>query len=317
MRNLSWYQIKCMQSPISKDILIIGFGNQARAWAMNLRDSGWNVSIALRMNSNSIQKVKNLNFPITELEKKTSFKLVAMLTPDHTHLKILQDYQDNFSNETHFIFAHGYSLSYDNLKANFKNFNFSLLAPKAIASELRFRFESKDGLGAVYESNSEEIIKTLASDLGITHLTKSNALNETVADLFSEQTILCALLPYGALESFNLLIEKGIEPEVAYFECWFEVKLIVDTMVKMGPEKFFEMISPNALIGSQIGKSLFFDETYKKNLNDCFDNIASGSFNEDLAKINIDELKSEVNEFWSRQQLSKTHNELAQKLYTR
>jgi ketol-acid reductoisomerase len=191
------------------------------------------------------------------------------------------------------------------------------LAPKAIASELRFRFESKDGLGAVYQSENEALIKSIAQDLGITHLTKTSAKNETLADLFSEQTILCSLLPYGALESFNHLVENGIEPEVAYFECWFEVKLIVDTMIKMGPEKFFEMISPNALIGSEIGRTLFFDEAFKKKLSDCYSNITSGHFDEDVSKIDIDELKKSVKTFWQNEQLNTIHNELSPKLYIR
>ena len=303
---------------IMKKLAVIGFGNQAKAWALNLRDSGWEIEIGLRPNSVSAQKVEALGFKSFDLTIKTDHKLFAVLIPDEQHAETVEKLNQLNSQAT-YIFAHGFSLLYTDIKD--LDCSHILLAPKAIASELRYEYETKGKSGGVYsfeylkDSKQEPLILELAADLGLTSLHLASVRDETIADLFSEQTLLCSTLPYAALASFNKLRENGISSEVAFFECWHEVKLIANTMVKLGPEKFFDLISPNALIGSEIGRSSFFNSEYDKKLDDILAHIEQGSFKKDLENVSFSDTKKDILDFWKQQELTHVHNKLSKNLY--
>lgn len=304
---------------VIKKFTIIGFGNQAKAWALNLRDSGITVSIGLRIDSSSHQAVKeaglkSFDFTTTILPTRE----FALLTPDHTHKEILAQLARLNSQATCF-YAHGFSMMKNQFFAIVPHFEHILLAPKSIASELRFRFETKQNLTAFYSleflTNTKfSYVKELASNLGIHHLHTTSFDEETKADLFSEQTILCSLLPYGILESYNLLIKNGYNKELAFFECFYESKLIIDTLFKIGPKDFFNLISPNALIGSERGKELIFDENFREKLNTILNQIESREFNEIIDKTDYQNLKNEVNTYWEQQSLSLTYQQLREQL---
>jgi ketol-acid reductoisomerase len=312
-----------------KQVVIIGYGSQAKAWARNLRDSGWRVNIALRPESLSIDLVKTdeftyINISSHEISKETLF---VVLTPDDSHLDILTKLKGLAPEDSIFLYAHGYSCTQHSFFESFPHWNHILLAPKAIASEVRFQYETKGKLGAVLSLEGikehpslkeiEITVRTLATDLGITAGPYIGSFkDETYADLFSEQTLLCSLLPYGALHSYNALREKGISKEIAYLECWMEVKLIADTMVKLGPQKFFDLISPNALIGGEKAQKLIFDKVYQETLKKLLDDIWSEKFFEEVDQTNIQELKSRVNKFWSKEELSQTHEDMGPELFT-
>jgi ketol-acid reductoisomerase len=303
-----------------KEIAIIGFGNQAKAWALNLRDSGWKVSIGLRPSSSSIELCTSLGFDYFNFQEKSSHSTFAVLTPDDTHALVVESISK--TNDTaDFIYAHGFALVYAEVLTKYPNHNHILLAPKAIASELRYQYEIKGKNGGVYsfealkDNSKKEFFLTMGHELGLTSLHEATIEDETKADLFSEQSLLCSSLPYAALYSYKQLREKGISKEVAYFECWYEVKLIADTLIKIGPEKFFDLISPNALIGSEIGKSVLFDDNYKKKLNDIYEHINSGEFNKQLEHVNIDTVRSDIIKFWKNEELTQVHNQLKSELF--
>lgn len=303
-----------------KSIAIIGFGNQAKAWSLNLRDSGWKVKIGLRPTSSSISKAKELGLETFDYTKANDQINFAILTPDDTHFDIVQDIAKQNSKAT-FIYAHGFGMHYTNLLKDFSQANHLLLAPKAIASELRFQYETGGKNGGVYsfEGVSSEEVKNwaleLGKDLGLNSLHEATIADETKADLFSEQSLLCSVLPYAALYSFKQLREAGISKEVAYFECWYEVKLIVDTLIKIGPEKFFRLISPNALIGSEIGRSAIFSDQYFIALNNIYNHINSGEFEKQLQNINIDQVRKDVLDLWKNEELTHLHNEMQKELF--
>lgn len=313
--------LRCLEIHMKKELIIIGFGNQAKAWSQNLRDSNYKIKIFLREGSSSVELTEKMGFELATIEDLKQAHKLAILTPDDTHTEILTNLENILPESATIIYAHGFSLTYDKIAERFKQFNHVLLAPKAIASELRFQFECKGGLGGVYsfefindESLKKEIL-TLGNDLGLNILNESTFEQETVADLFSEQSLLCSTLPYSALKSFNKLIQNGIDPEVAYFECWYELKLIVDTLVKIGPYQFFKLISPNALLGSEIGKNVFYDMEYDKKLDDMLQNIKSGVFVNSIKDINFNEIKSDVLEFWKNQEINKLHDHLKNDLF--
>ena len=195
--------------------------------------------------------------------------------------------------------------------------NFALLAPKAIAGEVRRRYLQKEKLGAclsVEPGPQEEFLRSLASKLGLTSLFPSTFKEEAHADLFSEQSLLCSALPYMALYSYNKLREKGHSKEVAYMECWMEVKLIADTMVDMGPEAFFNLISPMALTGGELARKQLFDQDYFDKLEQIYRNIDSGEFFVRTDRTDFEQTRKDVLAFWKKQELTQTFNELKDKL---
>jgi ketol-acid reductoisomerase len=296
------------------EITIIGFGNQARAWALNLRDSNLKVFIGLRKSSISLSVAKDLGFSTFCFEEeKIPTSNFALLIPDSSHQSALETISKLNSN-INCVDAHGYSLSKFNLQSLYPNLNHILLAPKSIASELRFLYETKGNLTGFYSlefAPNVELaeIKMIAQNLGMKNLYPTSFLEETQADLFSEQTILCSLLPYGILESFNTLVNKGYSKELAFYECFYEAKLILDTIFKVGPKDFFNLISPNALIGSQIGKDLLIDDAFKEKLRVLLQNIENDTFQDQIKSTDIDQLRNNISSFWKDQTLSKTYDE--------
>ncbi|MDD0854072.1 NAD(P)-binding domain-containing protein [Halobacteriovorax sp. GB3] len=303
-------------------VAIIGLGSQAKAWALNLKDSGRDVFIILRDKSPSHELARSMGLKTLSFEDElNSFDLIVMLTPDHIQYDLLKSYSHKFKNQATFVYAHGWSPIRGVLK-DFPNFSHTLLAPKAIASEVRFQYETKGKLGAAFctkhahnPNEAKEIIIKLAKDLGITAGPyESTFEEETKADLFSEQTLLCSLLPYGALLSYNALRKSGVSKEVAFMECWLEVKLIADALVKMGPIEFFQLISPNALAGANKARQVLFDKEYRHKLDSLLHDIESGDFYRECENTNHQKLREEVLEQWRSQELCSVFEELKDEL---
>jgi ketol-acid reductoisomerase len=309
-----------------KKLAIISFGNQARAWAMNLRDSGWQITIFTRPESTSIAQVSQLNFQHQILgDQLAHFDAIALLIPDDQHKVFLEQHHTNLKNGTKIIYAHGHSLSSFRWDQKYSHLQHLLLAPKAIASELRFHYESKQGLAAVYSlefiaqdfrADLLEFIQQLAMGLGINcGPYECTVKQETEADLLSEQSLLCGLIPYASMTLYNKMRKMGIPKELAYFEAWYECKLITQTLMQVGPERFFEMISPNALMGSELGRKELLGEHFQKALDQLAENISNGNFDHWVANAPQAEIKKRVLDFWSNQELSQVHKQLAGKLY--
>ncbi len=304
-------------------LTIIGFGNQARAWAKNLRDSKFPFQIALRSGSSSLQEAQREGFSVVEIGGQEFFKgeAFALLTPDHAHAEFMFKHGPSLKKGSLILYAHGFSLMKNKFQESFSELTHILLAPKAIGSELRKQYEIKGKLGAVYslefaENNSaqnERWVKDLAEALGINMGPyKTSFKRETEADLYSEQGLLCSLIPYAAREMFTHLIETGTEPELAYFECWHELKLIINAMVDKGPEGFFDLISPNALIGSEKGYQKLFTEDFKLNLRSLLKDIHSGAFNQEVEECDIPTLRTKIRDRWKNDPLEKTFEQINQ-----
>lgn len=297
-------------------LTIIGFGNQARSWALNLRDSGFPVRVALRRNSSSLTEVKNEKLPSVEIGSKEFFvsEVVALLIPDDIQGKFLEEHANKFSTNTIVLYAHGFALSRNLLEQKFPQLRHVLFAPKSIGTELRKQYLQKGKLGAVYSlehvkdsGNVEAWLKELARSLGITMGPyKTTFLRETNADLYSEQGLLCSLIPYAASEMFNHLVKEGTEPELAYFECWHELKLIINAMIDKGPEGFFDLISPNALIGAEKGYGKLMTPEFKKQMHSLFEDIKSGKFDREVQTADVPALRKKIRERWLNDELNKT-----------
>ena len=307
-----------------KKLGIIGFGNQAKAWALNLKDSGWKISIILRPNSQNIPSAHKLGFEVLLINDPfiKEFKNFALLIPDHQHLKALEELTPFILPQSRIIYAHGYSMGKNLFNNKYPKLNHLLLAPKSIASEMRFFYETGKKISGVYstefslnEKEDEHFILELSRDLGLSvGPFKSRFSEECKADLFSEQALLCGLFPYAILEAYNLLRKNNVSAELAYLECWHESKLIIDAMIQKGPKDFFELISPNALIGSQKGFELMTPDL-KKNFERLLAEINNLKFDEQINQTDIAQLKQKVSTFWDNQELQQTFNQLKE-LYT-
>lgn len=306
----------------SNKIAIIGLGSQAKAWALNLRDSKIPFSIVLREKSPSYEIAKNLGMHSTTLgDDLKEFDIYIFLTPDHEQEKIIKTYRHCFKKDSLMIFAHGWSFI-RSFKKNYEEFNFALLAPKAIASEVRFQYEVKGKLGAAYSLEgcrdkelARDQVFAIAKAIGITAGPYLSTFDEeTKADLFSEQTLLCSLLPYGALHSYNTLRKNGISEEMAFMECWLEVKSIANALISLGPVEFFKLISPNALYGSYKASKVLFDKAYQTKLDSLFHDIETGVFYEECERANQQQIREEVLAFWQKEELQSSFEKLKDEL---
>ncbi|EQC47539.1 acetohydroxy acid isomeroreductase catalytic domain protein [Bacteriovorax sp. Seq25_V] len=310
---------------LDNSILIIGYGAQAKAWALNFRDSGYAVNIGLRANSQSTQLAREAGFNVIDLDidRLDHFQFLCFLTPDNSHNTILKNISNKLSTAQSLIFAHGFSVYYEKLDELYPHLNFLLLAPKAIASEVRFNFETKAPLTAVvdetlvthFKEETQEAFEKLCKGLGVNiGPIHSSFKEEAEADLFSEQSILCSLIPFGARKSFEKLVQNGISEEIAYIECWHEVKLIANAMIKIGPQAFFSMISPNALLGGIKASELIFDKEMDRKLTQLFNDIKSGDFYRQTTHTDFQSLQSTVLNDWENTRLQQIYNTLGREL---
>ena len=298
-------------------LTIIGFGNQAKAWSQNLQDSAFPFRVALQPDSPSFEKVVALGMEPVTIGSKEFFedRAFVLLTPDHTHQSFMTTYAHLFQEGSLILYNHGFSLTKNNFHEHYPHLKHILFAVKAIGSEIRKQYLVKGKLGAVYSlehvkgetQNLEKWMHKMADALGLNMgLFKTTFVHETQADLYSEQGLLCSLIPYSAGAMFKHLVENGIEPELAYLEVWHELKLIVNAMVDKGPEGFYDLISPNALIGSEKGFERLFTPAFESRMKSLLTEIQNNQFNEELENANVEELRKTIRNRWAEAPLNKT-----------
>lgn len=300
----------------------IGLGAQTRAWICNLKDSQVSAQVYLRKGSSSQQLLQDMGFK--RRKDLAESKLLFLLIPDAEHLNFLQDHRDQLRPDTIIIVAHGASVMEHNLPALFPKLKFVLLAIKAIASEVRYQYSNDGKLGAVTSlefisqkdrKTFQHLIDEISQKVGITAGPfEVTFKQEACADLFSEQSLLCGLLPYAAEQSFTSLREQGIPKELAFMECWLEVKLIADAMVKLGPEDFFDLISNHALVGSELARENIFDQQQAKVIEDMRENIWNGNFFKQVNELDVPQLRNKIRTHWAHGELQQTYNELKDNL---
>lgn len=296
-------------------ISIVGWGNQGRAWAANLHDSQYKVNVLLRKNSHSRSKLPDW-VKAVDIEGAIPEGPIAFLIPDHEIAKAVQSLAPRLKPNTILLYAHGYALMDAELDKKFPEFNHVLLAPKAIGSEVRATYLDKRALGGVYSVEKIEESKRrhvegktleLARDLGITMGPYACTVRqETVADLFSEQAVLCSIIPEACRIAFEMLRARGIPSELAFFELWHEVGLIVKVMVDKGPEAFFNLISPNALIGAEKGREILCDAHFKQGMEKLLTEIEDGTFQKEVLQSDVSTIRAETLKRWKGSELSAT-----------
>lgn len=294
-------------------LVIIGFGPQAKAWALNLRDSGREITIALRKDSTSEDHVRQLGFNVIwiESEEMKKYQVFVLLIPENEHRDFLLKNRHSFEEHSRIILSHGLSICKDSLDELFPHWEFSLLSPKTIASELRFHFETKQKIPAIYWAKEpQKWLLEIARDLGVTSVFPAHFKEETIAHLFSEQSLFATLIPYASLACYQKLREKNIPKEIAFLECFLELKSVTEAFVKIGPANFFNMIGTTGIVGAQKAHDYLIDEKFKSHLEHLLQDIISGKFYSELDQQDHDKIKKQIDSFWKNQELTQTFYEL-------
>ncbi|RUM81370.1 MAG: ketol-acid reductoisomerase [Candidatus Thioglobus sp.] len=271
----------------SKTVAMIGFGSQGHAHAENLRDSGVNVVVGLREGGSSWKKAEAKGFETLTVANATAkADVVMILLPDENQAEIYKnEIEPNLKEGATLAFSHGLNIHYEMITPR-ADLNVIMIAPKAPGHTVRSEFEKGGGIPdliAVQQDVSgtaKDIALSYASAIGggRTGILETSFREETETDLFGEQVVLCGGTTALVQAGFETLVEAGYEPEMAYFECLHELKLIVDLMYEGGIANMRYSISNTAEYGDVTrGPRIITDET-KAEMKKILGEIQDGSF---------------------------------------
>ena len=271
----------------NRKIAIIGYGSQGHAHAQNLRDSGMDVAVGLREGSGSWEKAKEAGFNVMSVDDAAKWAdIIMILAPDTSQAKIYADsIADNLEAGNAIAFSHGFNIHYDQIVPP-ADVDVFMVAPKAPGHTVRGQFDEGGGvpmLVAVHQDATGE-----AQDIGLAYagaigggragVIETTFKDETETDLFGEQAVLCGGLTALIQAGFETLIEAGYPPEMAYFECCHEVKLIVDLIYEGGISNMRYSISDTAKYGDITRGPKIVDERAKEEMKKTLAAIQSGEF---------------------------------------
>ncbi len=313
MRLNIYYDKDCDLSLIKgMKVAIIGYGSQGHAHANNLKDSGVDVTVALRKGSNSAAKAEAAGLSVKSVpEAVAEADLVMMLTPDEFQAQLYrEEIEPNLTQGATLAFAHGFAIHYNQIVPR-KDLDVIMIAPKAPGHTVRNEFVNGGGIPdliAIYQDASGKAKQTALSYAsaiggGRTGIIETTFKDETETDLFGEQAVLCG----GAVElvkaGFETLTEAGYAPEMAYFECLHELKLIVDLMYEGGIANMNYSISNNAEYGEYVTGEKVINEESRAAMRECLRNIQTGEY----AKRFILEGQTNYPEMTARRRLNAEH----------
>ncbi|MBT89370.1 MAG: ketol-acid reductoisomerase [Spirochaetales bacterium] len=278
-----------------KHVGIIGFGSQGHAHAQNLRDSGINLSVAELKGGPSWNKAVSAGFDVVEVPELVSKSDILMfLAPDTSQKEIYEkSVKDNLVPGKYLGFAHGFNIHYNQIVPN-KDINVFMVAPKAPGHTVRDQYESGAGVPALIavhqdaSGDTKDISLAYASGIGSARvgIIETTFKDETETDLFGEQTVLCGGLSSLILAGFETLTEAGYPPEMAYFECCHEVKLIVDLIYEGGISNMRYSISDTAKYGDITRGPRVIDSKVKERMRKILKDIQSGEFAKEWVEEN-------------------------------
>ena len=287
-----YYDKDCDLSLIqSKKVAMIGFGSQGHAHAENLRDSGVEVIIGLKKGGKSWDKALAKGFKVLSVAEATKeADLIMILTPDELQSDIFKaEIEPNLSEGNAIAFGHGFNVHYGQIVPP-KGIDCIMIAPKAPGHTVRSEFIKGGGIPdliAVSQNatgRAKELALSYASAIGggRTAIIETTFKDETETDLFGEQAVLCGGLCSLINAGFSTLVEAGYEPEMAYFECLHEMKLIVDLIYQGGMADMLYSISNTAEYGDYVSGPRVINEQSKQAMKDILTEIQNGKFAKDF-----------------------------------
>lgn len=270
-----------------KKVAIIGYGSQGHAQAQNLRDSGVDVVVAQRPGSANYELAVSHGFkPVSAGEASRISDVIQILTQDHVQATVFEnDVLPNLTPGKTMVFSHGFNIHYDQIVPP-KNIDVVMVAPKGPGHLVRAEYEKGAGVPALVAIRQDATGKALqtalayAKGIGATRggVIQTTFKEETETDLFGEQTVLCGGVSELVKAGFETLVDAGYQPEIAYFECLHELKLIVDLFYQGGIRYMRYSVSDTAEYGDLTrGKRIITDET-RAEMKRILDEIQTGSF---------------------------------------
>jgi len=274
-----------------KNVAIVGYGSQGHAHALNLRDSGCkNIAVALRAGSPTVKKAEGEGLKVmTVVEAAKWADVVMMLTPDELQADIYRDeLQANMKQGAALLFAHGLNVHFNLIEPR-KDLDVLMVAPKGPGHTVRSEYQKGGGVPTLIAIHQDATGN--AHDLGLSYasangggragIIETTFKEECETDLFGEQVVLCGGLVELIRAGFETLVEAGYAPEMAYFECLHEVKLIVDLIYEGGIANMNYSISNTAEYGEYVtGPRIITSET-KAEMKRVLDDIQTGKFTRD------------------------------------
>ncbi len=270
-----------------KTIAVIGYGSQGRAWAHNMRDSGLKVILGLRRGGKSWEQARADGFDVYEIDEATKLAdVIVMLIPDMVQPRVWSEsISRNLRQGQIICFAHGFCIHYGLIKPP-SYVDVILVAPKGPGSAVRELYLKGFGVPALvavhqdYSGKALQYALAIAKANGFTRavVIESSFKEETETDLIGEQCVLVGGVMELIKKAFEVLVEKGYQPEVAYFEVLHELKLIVDLIWRRGLTGMLEIVSETAKYGGLTVGPKVIDEHVRDNIRRAADRVMSGEF---------------------------------------
>jgi len=273
-----------------KRVAILGYGNQGRAQALNLHDSGIDVVVGLRGGSGSALEAEAAGLKVDLIDNAVrSADVVMMLAPDEIHAALYREIEPHLRQGVALGFSHGLSIRFGLIEPR-ADLDVFLLAPKGPGTALRSLYREGKGMIAVWgvhqdaTGRAREIALAYGRAIGCARagLIASSFAEEAEADLFNEQAVVWGAVPELLIAGFDTLVAGGISPELAYLECVGELHLIAELIEARGIAGMREVISNTAELGALLGGTRIVDDTVRKRMAEVLAEVRAGRFAEEL-----------------------------------
>jgi ketol-acid reductoisomerase len=267
-------------------IAVLGYGSQGRAHALNLKDSGFKVTVGVRKGGASWKNAKRDGLAVAEpADAVRDADLVAMLVPDMAQKELYQTVKSQLKKQAVLLFAHGFNIHFKQIKPR-RDLDVVLIAPKGPGGLVRRQYQQGRGVPCLLAVAQDHSGKAHAKALAYAHgiggtrggVLDTSFAEETETDLFGEQAVLCGGATELVVKGFETLVEAGYQPEVAYYECLHELKLIVDLLHEGGITKMHKYISDTAKYGDLTRGPRIVDAGTKNEMRKILKEIQSGKF---------------------------------------
>ncbi|HET8697083.1 MAG TPA: ketol-acid reductoisomerase [Gammaproteobacteria bacterium] len=267
-------------------IAVLGYGSQGRAHALNLRDSGYDVVIGIRPDGNTTPKAQRDGFTVkAPAEAVKDAGLVAFLLPDTAQAKLYKDIESSIKKNATLLFAHGFNIHYKQIVPR-ADLDVVLIAPKGPGDLVRRQYEQGRGVPCLMAVAQDATGKAKARALAYAHgiggtrggVLATTFAEETETDLFGEQAVLCGGATELVVRGYQTLVDAGYQPEVAYFECMHELKLIVDLLHEGGLKKMHQFVSETAKYGDLTRGPRIIDEHVRESMRQVLKEVQDGTF---------------------------------------
>lgn len=272
---------------VGKKVAVIGYGSQGHAHALNLADSGVNVVVGLKDGSSSKAKAEGAGLQVRSVADATKdADLVMILTPDTAQSAIYDaEIAPNLKAGAALAFAHGFNIRYEQIKPS-SDVDVIMIAPKGPGHLLRRTYTEGGGIPSLIAisqdatGNAKEVALSYAHAIGSTRagVLETTFAEETETDLFGEQVVLCGGLAALVTAGYETLVDKGYQPESAYFECLHELKLIVDLLYENGLSGMWFSVSETAEWGGLVSGPRIVNDGVRAEMKKVLDEIRNGEF---------------------------------------